>query len=124
MSTESKTFMKELHIIISDSIDYTENVLYGTGVSSNDFLGGNLSAEDITILRTISLSRKQRYSMHKLLLALGRISVVGVLGVIDGVIVSEKFDLPDLSLVNRDSKKDIAEDLPLNEEFYLYADEV
>lgn len=116
--------MKELHAIISDSIGHAENVLYGTGISSNDYLGGNLSGDDISTLRTIHLSEKQKHSLHKLLLAMGRLSVVGVLGVIDGIVVSEKLDLPDLSLVNRDSQKDIAEDLPLNEEFYRYSDEM
>jgi len=115
--------MKELHTIISDSIGYAENVLYGTGTSSNDYLGGNLSVDDISILRTIFLSKKQKYAMRKLLLALGRLSVVGALSVIDGVVMSEKFDLPDLALVNRNSQKDIADDLPLNEAFYRYADE-
>ncbi len=123
MSVESMVLMKELHALISDSIGYIENVLYGTGISSNDYLGGNLSVDDISTLRTLSLSERQKHSMNKLLLALGRLSVVGVLSVIDGVVVSDKLDLPDLSLVNRDSKKDIADDLPLNEEFYRYVDE-
>ena len=122
MSTESMILMKELHALINDSIGYVENVLYGTEISSNDYLGGNLSLDDISTLRTLSLSEKQKHSMNKLLLALGRLSVVGVLSVIDGIVVSDKLDLPDLSLVNRDSNKDIADVFPLNEEFYHYID--
>jgi hypothetical protein len=60
----------------------------------------------------------------KLLLAVGRLSITGVLGVIDGVIMSDKFDLPDLSLVDRNTSIDIADESPLNEGFiYLINDD-
>ena len=123
MSTGSMIFIKVLHVLISESVGFAENVLYGAEISSNDFFGGDLSAGDIYTLRTIHISKEQKLSIRKLLLALSRISVVGVLSVIDGMIVSEKLDLPDLSLVDRNSQKDIADDLPLNEAFYIYADE-
>lgn len=123
MSTESMILVKEFHALISDTIVYAENVLYGTGISSNDYMGGNISEEDIFVLRTIHLSEKQKLSINKLLLAIGRLSVVGVLSVIDGVVISDKFDLPDLSLVKRDTKREIADEFFLNEEFYRYVDE-
>lgn len=123
MSIESKILMRELHTLISDTVRYTEKILFGSEITSNDYLGGNISKEDISTLRTIDLSEKQKKSIIRLLNATGRLSVAGTLSVIDGVILSDKFDLPDLSLVNRETKRDIADEFLLNEEFYQMMDE-
>lgn len=123
MSIESKILMRELHVLISGSVNYAEEMLDRSEIIANDYLGGNISEDDIYTLRTIDLTVKQKNSLRKLLTAIGRLSVAGTLGVIDGVIISEKFDLPNLALINREAQQDIADEFLLNEEFYQYVDD-
>lgn len=123
MSIESKLLMRELHVLISGSVNYAEEMLDRSEIIANDYLSGNISEDDIYTLRTIDLTVKQKNSLRKLLTAIGRLSVAGTLGVIDGVIISDKFDLPNLALINREAQQDIADEFLLNEEFYQYVDD-
>src|SRR5574340_170872 len=123
MSIESKILMRELHVLISGSVNYAEEMLDRSEIIANDYLGGNISEDDIYTLRTIDLTVKQKNSLRKLLTAIGRLSVAGTLGVIDGVIISDKFDLPNLALITREAQQDIADEFLLNEEFYQYVDD-
>lgn len=123
MSIESKILMRELHVLISGSVNFAEEMLDRSEIIANDYLGGNISEDDIYTLRTIGLTVKQKNSFRKLLTAIGRLSVAGTLGVIDGVIISDKFDLPNLALINREAQQDIADEFLLNEEFYQYVDD-
>jgi len=96
MSKESKVFFKELHLLITDTVTSAEKLLSNQDISSSDLMGGDLTKEDIAILRSISLTSQQLRALNKLLISIARLSMAGVLSVIDGVIMSESVDLPDL----------------------------
>lgn len=119
MSEESQIFLEEIQVLIFDAVTCAGNMLSGREKSANDYLGGNLNVDDITILKSIPFSDEQKKALMKLLLAVGRLSVTGVLSVIDGVIMSENHELPELSLINRNTGENITDDF-LNEEFYKY----
>jgi hypothetical protein len=120
MSKDSQIFLKVSHLLIADATNFAEKMLLGSAISNDDLLGGYLSENEIEILRSIPLTDEQRKAIHTLLIAVGRLSVCGVLGMIDGIVMSDKFETPNLSLINRDTGKDIVDTCLLNEEFDYY----
>lgn len=117
MSKESKVFLQMLHLLVKDTVKFADNMLSGHEISSSDYIGGELSDADIFTLRSILLSKEQRSSLLKLLTAVCNLSMTGALSVIDGVMMSDKLELPDLSLIDRNTGNDIIDEIMLNEEF-------
>lgn len=117
MSEDSKIFLREAHLLINETVEYAMHVLRGSEFTDNDRLGGILDEKDIGILRNIRFTSEQIETIKLLLKAVGQMSVTGVLGEIDGIIMSSSYDLPNLSLINRATGADIADESLLNEEF-------
>jgi hypothetical protein len=110
-------FLQVLHSIVNDSVSCAENMLLGTSINPSDYLGGELTDLDIITLRSISFSLNQKKAFVKVLKAVCNLSITGALSVIDGIVMSDKFELPDLTLIERTSGKDIVGTMLLNEEF-------
>jgi len=120
MSKDSEIFLKEAHLLISDTVNFAEKMLASRKITNDDSMGGYLSENDIETLRSIHFTEEQRKALHILFLAIGRLSVCGVLGMIDGILMSDNYEIPDLSLINRNTGKDIVDTCLLNEEFDYY----
>jgi hypothetical protein len=118
MSSESKAFMKELHSLINSEIDVYMDVFFGTEYTPSNLLGGNLIEKDIATLRTIKISEDQKSALRKYIIAVSRSSALCVLSLIDGIVMTDEEDMPDLTLVDRKTGKDISDESFLNEEFY------
>jgi len=117
MSEDSKIFLREAHLLINETVEHAMHVLRGSDFTDNDRLGGVLDEKDVGILRNIHFTSDQIETIKLLLKAVGQSSVTGVLGEIDGIIMSSSYELPNLSLINRATGTDIADESLLNEEF-------
>jgi hypothetical protein len=123
MSKESKVFLKETHLLIKDAVESAMHALQGSDFSIKDRLGSVLEEKDVKVLRNIHLSFEESEAIELLLKAVSELSLVGILSMIDGIMMSSEIDLPDLSLINRDTGLDITDEALLNEEFFEVADD-
>ena len=112
MSKESKALMKELHSIIEHDIDDLVRCLQ---TKEGQIVKDELTEDDIKVLKTISLTTEQTSVVRKLARATGRLIVFGILTMIDGVSYVST-EIPDLALVNRETREDIADQF-LHDEF-------
>ena len=118
MSSQSKIFLLALHRLINNDIDVVMHVFDGKDMSLTDLLGGNISQGDIDTLRMINFSDDQKVAIRKLVIAISRLSALNILSLIDGIVMNDMDDLPDLSLVERKTGRNISDEVFLNEEFY------
>ena len=112
MSKESNALMKTLHSMIEHDVD---DLIKCLQTKEGQIVNDELTVQDINVLKAISLTSDQIIVVRKLAQATGRLIVFGMLTIIDGVSYVST-DIPDLALVNRDTRKDIADKF-LHDEF-------
>lgn len=123
MSVDSDIFLKEIHEQISETVHLAMHSLAGSDVLQSDLLGGGLEFQDVEMIRSMKLSQEQETAFKKLFTAIGRLTATGILSIIDGIAMSDNYDLPDLNLVNRNTGVNITDDMPLNEKFIYLSNE-
>ncbi len=106
MSKESKALMKAFHSHIDDDVDRLVRTLEAKGDPANL---AALTDQEAKVLSSISLTKEQLSVIRKLARSAGRLTVFGILSIIDGVSYAVDESVPDLALVNRETKEDIAD---------------
>ena len=112
MSEVSKSLMRTFHSLIDHGVDGLIDCLE---TRKHESALDDFTDEDNRILETISLTNEQLGVVRKLAREAGKLTVFGILCVIDGVSYAN-MEIPDLALVNRETKEDIAEKF-LHDEF-------
>ena len=105
MSKESQALLKAFHSIIEQNVNDLSDLLVKRK-THNVLL--KLTGEEFKILETISLTPRQVDVLRKGMLSMGQGIVFSLLCIFDGVADVEKA-IPDLAIVDRNTKKDIAE---------------
>lgn len=112
MSKESTALLNAIHSIINKKVnDMVDNLLFKGSFNSPSL---KLTNDELRALENISLTPYQISAIRKVMLAIGQGIVFSLLCIIDGV--SYVDEIPDLALVNRNTKKDISEQF-LHDEF-------
>ncbi len=119
MSRESKALLMELHSIIREQASEMTDFFLSQQDPRNPLLHPN--EIDIKELRKLSLTSRQKVILRQCMLALGRQIVFSTLSLIDGVSDVDTV-IPDLSLVNHETKKEITDQF-LHDEFIDLLDE-
>jgi|SRR3989304_1490312 len=101
MSKESKALMKAFHSLIDDDADKLVHSLESRGDPTNL---AALTDREARVLSTISLTKEELSVIRKLARSTGRLTVFGILSIIDGVSYAVDESVPDLALVNRETK--------------------
>lgn len=106
MSKESKALMKSFHSLIDNDVEKFMRTLEGkadpTGL-------GDLTDQEARVLSNISLTQEQLIVIRKLAQSSSRLTVFGILSIIDGASYAVDESVPDLAIVNRQTKEDIAD---------------
>jgi hypothetical protein len=75
--------------------------------------------EELNSLRKMKFTDDQILALKKLMIEVGRSVAFDMLSIIDGVVVSEVEELPEMALIDRMQGKPLTENL-LHEEFYEF----
>lgn len=113
MSKQSQAFLTELDSIIRERAAAMTDFILGRGDSKNPLL--ELSAPDTLELRSMSLTTRQAAILGQAMRELGRQIIFSALCIIDGVSYVDPA-IPALSLVERDTRRDINDEF-LHDEF-------
>jgi hypothetical protein len=112
MMKQSKALMRAFHSIIEKDVGKLINSLHSGGT---EYLT-ELTPQELETWKTISLTLQQSDVLRKAVESTGRLIVFGILSIIDGVSYVADSDVPDLALVNRETREDIADQF-LHDEF-------
>jgi hypothetical protein len=106
MSKESKALLKEFHSIVDYYAADLMIALKGRQGFENPLL--RLDKDDLNSISSISLTIQQVKLLQRCMEAMGQGVVFSILSIIDGVAdVDEK--IPDLAIVNRQTKEEITD---------------
>lgn len=121
MSENSRNLIKLLDKIISKNAEEAAALLDTVPVNSRDLIF-DFSMDDATVLRSIPLSEIQKNALEKLLLCALRNTTYKTLCIFDGIVVRDDMEVPNILLVDQETREYIADDSLLNEAFIAYLD--
>ncbi|HPH98566.1 MAG TPA: hypothetical protein PKW33_21390 [Anaerolineaceae bacterium] len=116
MSENSRNLIKLLDKIISRNTEKAAALLDTEPASRRDLIY-DFTMDDAAVLRSIPLSEIQKSALKKLLLCVSRNTVYEILCVFDGIFMWDDMEIPNILLVDQETREYIADEELLNESF-------
>ncbi len=113
VAERKRTFYRVIEESIGECVDEVMNNIDENGKNGLSLL----ALEDLEVLKSLKLTLKQRQVLRKALLDMGRSLTFSLFCMIDGVTCSDQGDLPDLSLIDRETGLDFSEQF-LHDEYW------